>query len=402
MDSDQKKTLHIDWYLLTGTLLMGIFGLVMIYSASYVQGYERYGNMTHFFDRQLQFLLLSIVLLLFFMFFPYRRFSKIMKLIVFGSFVLLILVLIPGVGVEVNHATRWIDIPGIGRLQPSEFVKLAAIIYLAHVYSRKQSYINQFWKGVAPPLLIVGGFFFLILQQPDLGTAVSIIGVAVIIAFTSGARLLHLGGLAGAVGLIIVYYAQSEDYRMNRITGFMTPFELEQTQGFQVVQSYIAIAHGGLTGTGLGQSVQKLFYLPEAHTDFILAIVSEELGILGIGFVLSMMLMIISRGIYVGIKSRDTFGSLLAFGISFQLAIQVVFNAGAVNGLLPITGIPFPFLSYGGSSLMVTFVMMGILINVSRRMQRERFEGFQDRKDEGVPQTVSHGHPESETVHNSN
>ncbi|WP_084007205.1 putative lipid II flippase FtsW [Salisediminibacterium beveridgei] len=373
MKSTEKKPFFMDWYLLVGTLLMGIFGLVMIYSASYVRGYDMYGNLTHFFDRQLQWLLISVILLSFFMFFPYRRFAGMMKLLVLGSMFLLILVLIPGVGVEVNHATRWIDVPGLGRIQPSEFVKLASILYLAHVYSRKQSYINQFWKGIFPPLVIIGGFFFLILQQPDLGTAVSIIGVAVIIAFTSGARIMHLTGLAAVVIVVVTYYARSEEYRMSRITGFMRPFELEQTQGFQVVQSYIAIAHGGLTGTGLGQSVQKLFYLPEAHTDFILAIVSEELGVLGIGFALLVMLIIISRGIMIGIRCRDSFGSLLAYGISFQLAIQVVFNAGAVSGLLPITGIPFPFLSYGGSSLMVTFVMMGILINISRKMQQDHY-----------------------------
>lgn len=373
MNSEEKKPFFMDWYLLIGTLLMGLFGLVMIYSASYVRGYDTYGNLTHFFDRQLQWLILSIILLAFFSFFPYRRFASMMKLLVIGSFLLLFLVLIPGVGVEVNQATRWIDIPGLGRIQPSEFVKLASILYLAHVYSRKQSYINQFWKGIFPPLVIIGGFFFLILQQPDLGTAVSIIGVAVIIAFTSGAKITHLAGLASVVIVVVTYYARSEEYRMSRITGFMRPFELEQTQGFQVIQSYIAIAHGGLTGTGLGQSVQKLFYLPEAHTDFILAIVSEELGIMGIGFALLMMLIIISRGIMIGILCKDSFGSLLAYGISFQLAIQVVFNAGAVNGLLPITGIPFPFLSYGGSSLLVTFVMMGILINVSRKMQRDQY-----------------------------
>ncbi|SES14119.1 putative lipid II flippase FtsW [Salisediminibacterium halotolerans] len=373
MEGSEKRKLYIDRYLLTAIAVLSIFGLIMIYSASYVRGYEQFGNMTHFFDRQLMWLFLSTLMLIFFMFFPYRHYSKMIKFILIGSFAMLVLVLMPGIGYEVNHATRWVTVGGF-QIQPSEFVKISMIIYIAYVYSRKQAYIDKFVSGLLPPLIIVVLMFALILMQPDLGTATSIVLVAGMLAFCSGARFFHIFSLGGLAGYAIYHYATSAPYRMNRITGHMNPFEMEADHGFQLVQSYIAIAHGGMSGAGIGQSVQKLFYLPEAHTDFILAIVSEELGVIGIGFVFLLISVIIFRGILVGMRCRDAFGSLLAYGIVFQLAIQIVFNAGAVNGLLPITGIPFPFLSYGGSSIMVTFISMGILINISRRTEKDRQE----------------------------
>lgn len=373
LENESSRKLYIDWYIIVSIMVLSLFGLVMVYSASFVQGYQHFENYTHFFDRQLQWLVISTVLFIIFMFFPYRHFRKLSPWIVLGSLILLILVMVPGVGTMVNGAQRWITIAGF-RLQPSEFVKIGSIIYLAYVYSRKQAYINKFFTGVMPPLMIVIVFFGLIMMQPDLGTATSIVLVAGLLAFCSGARMLHLISLGGLAVWALYHYAQSEQYRLNRLIGHRNPFELEQTSGFQLVQSYIAIAHGGLSGAGLGQSVQKLFYLPEAHTDFILAIVSEELGVIGISFVFLFMFLIIGRGVLIGARCKDTFGSLLAFGLVFQLAIQMIFNAGAVNGLLPITGIPFPFLSYGGSSLMVTFISMGILANISRKTERERQE----------------------------
>ncbi|UJW58694.1 putative lipid II flippase FtsW [Bacillus sp. A116_S68] len=381
MEEEKRKKLYIDWYLIVSIVLLALFGLVMVYSASYVQGYQVYDNMTYFFDRQLQWLVISAVMFTFFMFFPYRHFRKLVPWIVFGSFALLLLILVPGVGYEVNGSMRWINVGPI-RIQPSEFVKVGSIIYLAYVYSRKQAYINKFFTGVMPPLIIVLGFFILIMFQPDLGTATSIVLVAGLLAFCSGARMLHIISLSSLAAWALYHYAQSAPYRLNRLLGYRNPFELEQTEGFQLVQSYIAIAHGGLSGAGLGQSVQKLFYLPEAHTDFILAIVSEELGLIGIAVVFLLMLAIIGRGVIIGTRCKDAFGSLLAFGIVFQLSIQMIFNAGAVNGLLPITGIPFPFISYGGSSLLVNFIAMGILANISRRTEKERQEGLE--KNEAV------------------
>lgn len=370
MEDNQNK-LYIDWFLIIAIVLLTSFGLIMVYSASFVQGYQTYDDATFFFNRHLMWLGIGSLGFTFFMFFPYRHFKKLVPFILLICFTALAVLLIPGVGHTVNGATRWIALGGL-TVQPSEFVKLGMIIYVAYIYSKKQAYIHDFKNGLFPPLVIVGLIFLLIMTQPDLGTGTSVVLVAGFIAYFSGARYWHLLGLGAFAGAGLYYYASTEEYRMNRITGFWNAFELEQTEGFQLVQSYIAIAHGGLSGAGFGQSVQKLFYLPEAHTDFILAIVSEELGIFGILFVIGCMAFLIGRGFLIGARCQDTFGSLLAFGIVTQLSIQVIFNGGAVSGFLPITGIPFPFLSYGGSSLLVTLASIGILANISRKTEHDR------------------------------
>lgn len=364
MEGSLKK--ENDWILIAAIILLASFGLIMIYSASYVIGFDRFGNHLHFFKQQLKFIVLGTFFFVICLFFPYRKYQSLVKLFVLASFVLLFLVLTP-LGIEVKGAQRWLPVPFFGfNLQPSEFVKLFTIIYLAHVYSRKQQFINQFGKGVLPPLIIVIGVFILIMGQPDLGTGGLILAVAVIMVFCSGARMFHLLTMGVVSGSVLYFYARSEVYRMNRITGFMDPFADPSGTGYQLIQSYIAMAHGGITGAGFGQSVQKLFYLPEAHTDFILAVVAEELGLFGVLFVFLCLGTIVVRGIVIGTRAASPFGSLLAFGISFQIALQVCFNVGAISGLLPITGIPLPFMSYGGSSLLVTAISLGILANIAR------------------------------------
>ncbi len=352
-----------DWVLITTVVLLAAFGLVMVYSSSYVIGYDRFGDPHHFFKKQLQWIFISTVLFVVFLKIPYRFYQKIVFPIVLASIILLVLVSFTPLGIGTNGATRWLKVGPI-TIQPSEFVKLWMIIYLAHVYSRKQMYINQFVKGVMPPLLIISGIFLLIMRQPDLGTAGLIIAVAVLIVFCSGAKFIHLFLLGSFSSFIVWTYANSQSYRMDRLTGFMDPFANETGTGYQLIQSYIAIAHGGITGAGFGQSVQKLFYLPEAHTDFILAIVAEELGLLGVLFVIVCLGIIFFRGMLIGVRCKNPFGSLLAFGISFQIALQVCLNIGAMSGVLPITGIPLPFMSYGGSSLMISAVSVAILANI--------------------------------------
>ncbi|MGO4890061.1 putative lipid II flippase FtsW [Anaerobacillus sp. MEB173] len=358
-------TKNNDWILIISTLLLCAFGLIMVYSSSYVLAYDKFDNYRYFFDRQLQWLVLSLLMFFFLMFFPYRVYKKLSPLIILLSIFALILVLIPGIGIERNFSQRWI---GIGPLtiQPSELVKLGMIIYLAQVYSQKQAYIGDFTRGVMPPLIIVGFVFSLIILQPDLGTATSILLVAGLMVFCSGARMIHLIGLGLVGGSVFTILAISAPYRLERLTSFSDPFDDVYGSGHQLINSYIAIAHGGLSGTGFGQSVQKLLYLPEPHTDFILAVISEELGIFGVLFVFGCLSIIFFRGIVIGTRCKDAFGSLLAFGIVFQLAIQVVFNVGAVSGLLPITGITLPLVSYGGSSLLITMMSIAILANISK------------------------------------
>lgn len=358
-----------DWLLIITTILLAVFGLVMVYSSSYAFALYDRGDQLFFFKRQSMWLGLSLIAFFVLMHFPFRAFKKLSPLIILVSIILLILVKTP-LGIEENNAQRWLGIAGF-TIQPSEFVKVGMIIYLAQVYSQKQKYINNFLSGVLPPLIIVGLVLGLIMMQPDMGTATSILLVTGLIVFFSGARIIHLGML-GAVGAsLFAYYATSESYRLNRITAFLDPFADPSDKGHQLIQSYIAIANGGLSGTGLGQSVQKLMYLPERHTDMIMAIVSEELGILGVLFIMVCYTVILFKGVLIGVRCKDTFGSLLAFGIVFQIGFQVVFNLGAVTGLLPITGIPLPFISSGGSSLLVSMISIAILANIARYNRKQ-------------------------------
>lgn len=356
-----------DWLLIITTFLLAAFGLIMVFSSSYVLALYEQGDYYYFIKRQLMWFGLASVAFALIMHFPYAAYRKLSPFIVGISILLLALVLF--VGTEVKGAQRWLQV-GPLRMQPSEFVKIGIIIYLAQVYSSKQAYINQFVKGLLPPLIVVCVILGLIMGQPDLGTATSILLVTGLIVFFSGAKFTHLIGL-GAIGAsLFTVLAVFEPYRFQRLVGFRDPFANPVDSGYQLIQSYVAISHGGLTGTGLGQSVQKLLYLPEPHTDFILAIISEELGLFGVAFIFVCYFIILVKGVLIGAQCKSPFGSLLAYGIVFQIAIQVVFNVGAVAGMLPITGIPLPFISNGGSSLLVSLVSIAILANISKHNQK--------------------------------
>lgn len=370
--AEQKK--HYDWVLIGVTFLLGIFGLLMVYSASFPLGVDIADNPTHFFTRQVMWFAIGAVVFFIALHFPYMHYQKLTPFIVGICMLLLLAVIL--VGSEVNGARRWLSF-GPFRLQPSEFVKLAVIIYLANVYSKKQHYITHFVRGVLPPLVVVVFMFGLIMLQPDLGTGIMVLLIGGTIVFLSGAKWVHLGTLALLGGGVATFLAMQEPYRVQRLVAFRDPFAWEvEGSGHQLIQSYIAIASGGVTGNGLGQSVQKMHYLPEPHTDFIFAVIAEELGLLGLLFVVACFAVIALRGFAVGRSSRDTFGKLLAFGIVFFLLMQALFNLAAATGLMPITGITLPMVSYGGSSLLVCMLGLGILANISRttkkRMEKEK------------------------------
>ncbi|MFV8827645.1 putative lipid II flippase FtsW [Alkalihalobacterium sp. APHAB7] len=358
-----------DWLLIVVTALLSIFGLIMVFSSSYVWALYQTGDFYFFIKRQSMWFFMGIFVFFIVMHIPFQLYRKLSAVIILGSIVILTAVLF--FGHEVYGAQRWIRI-GPLNIQPSEFVKLGMIMYLASVYSKKQAYIDQFIKGVMPPLIVVTIVLALIVRQPDLGTATSILLVTILIVFFSGAKIKHLIllGMSGVAVFVIAVLAAP--YRMKRITSYLDPFADAAGDGYQILQSYIAIAHGGLSGAGLGQSVQKLMYLPEPQTDFILAIISEELGLLGVAFVFACYTIIFFKGVMAGIRCKNPFGSLLAFGIVFQIGIQIVFNVGAVSGLLPITGIPLPFISNGGSSLLVSMISVAVLANISRQNRQQR------------------------------
>ncbi|PLR79208.1 cell division protein FtsW [Bacillus sp. V3-13] len=364
-----------DYSLVIAMVLLSLFGLVMVYSASMVTAYDYPSD--HFFQRQKLHLIGASVVFLFFALFPYKamKSNKILGPMVLLS--LLCLVALFVFGHTAGNAQSWFQI-GPASLQPSEFVKVSVIIYLAAVYAKKQSYINEFNKGVVPPLFYLFLVSVLIAIQPDYGTAAIIILIASMIIISSGMSLKNLLKLAG-IGLMVIlpiFIALQDkiftENRLGRFKAFMDPFAVEQTSGYQITNAYIAIGSGGIDGLGLGKGIQKLGYLPEPHTDFIIAVIAEELGIWGVAFVILLLSYIVLRGIYTGLKCTDPFGSLLAIGISSMIGIQSFINLAGASGLIPLTGVTLPFVSYGGSSLLQLYISMGILVNVSMFVNYEQ------------------------------
>ncbi|WP_197025072.1 stage V sporulation protein E [Paucisalibacillus sp. EB02] len=354
-----------DYILLTVILLLLLIGMVMVYSSSYIWAEYKYADSLYFVKRQLLFAGVGVAGMFFFMYIPYSNWAKYAKAILLVCFGLLLIVLIPGVGLTRGGAQSWIGI-GAFSIQPSEFMKLGLIIFLAVFLSANQKYITSFRKGFFPALLLVFTAFGLIMLQPDLGTGMVLILTCMIMIFVSGARISHFIGLAllGLVGFALLII--SAPYRISRITAFLNPWEDPLGDGFQIIQSLYAIGPGGLMGVGLGNSLQKYFYLPEPQTDFIFAILGEELGFIGGTLLLLLFILLFWRGIRVALEAPDSFGRFLALGIVSMLTVQVMINISVVIGLIPVTGITLPFLSYGGSSLTLTLCSVGILLNISR------------------------------------
>ena len=355
----------VDWVLLMGIIIISLFGLLMVYSASYVWAEYKFADPYKFVKTQGLFLIVGYVLVYFILKIPYTKYLKYSNLIFGVCFVLLILVLIPGIGTVRNGSRSWFGIGGFG-VQPSEFSKLGLIIFTSKYLAYNEKVLKDIKKGVFPILLVVMLVFGLIMLQPDFGTGIIIVISIIVLLFVSGVKMgffVKLGflGLLGIVGLIIM-----APYRMKRIVSFLNPWSDPLGSGFQIIQSLYAIGPGGLLGLGFGNSIQKHFYLPEPQTDFIFAIISEEFGFLGVLIVSSLFLLIIYRGFRISIHCENKFGKYLAFGITFQLAFQALLNLMVVVGLIPVTGVTLPFLSYGGSSLLITMLSIGILLSISK------------------------------------
>ncbi|WP_339227572.1 putative lipid II flippase FtsW [Oceanobacillus sp. FSL K6-2867] len=373
-----KRLKDYDFTLMITPILLAGFGIVMIYSASMVTAVVEGNESTHYLIRQSVWFVVGMLGFILCSIFPYKYYQKLMKFIILFIVILLVAVLI--FGNSVNNAKSWFQI-GPASMQPAEFAKLGLIMYLASVYSKKQAYINQFNTGVLPPLILTGIVLGLIVLQPDIGTASIIFLIACTVIFSSGIRLKHLSILI-AIGVVLALLAGPflvTDERLSRFTGAYEPFATPDSDGYQLIQSYVAIGVGGITGEGLGQSVQKLGYLVEAHTDFIMAIVAEELGFIGVLIVIGMLAIIVLRGIFIARKCNDSFGALLALGISSMVGIQTFINLGSISGLLPITGVPLPFVSYGGSSLLIMLISMGILNNIASEVKTQENDGIKEK-----------------------
>jgi len=364
-----KKKSNIDiWLLFVLILLLGI-GTVMIYSTSAIYAEQKYGDSLFILKRHITWIIVGLAGMFFAWRTDYhilRKFSTLFLLIGIG---LLCLVYVPGIGHMAGGARRWIRIwHGVG-FQPSEPAKLALIIYLSDIFVRKQRWIKDFWRGLVPILAVMGIIEGLIFKQPDLGSVIAIGAVVFIMFFVAGARLryLFLLGLS-ALPFLYVFIARVP-YRRLRIMSFLNPWNTSQGAGFQMVQSFIALGSGGLFGVGLGQSRQKLFYLPAAHTDFIFSIIGEELGLLGTIFVVGLFIGLIWCGAKIALNSIDLFGHFLAVGIVSSIALQAVINIGVVTGSLPTKGLPLPFISFGGSYMVMCLTAVGILLNIHKLSQ---------------------------------
>ncbi|WP_160034217.1 stage V sporulation protein E [Paenibacillus sp. An7] len=354
-----------DFWLIICIVSLLAIGLVMVYSAGSVLAFRQYGDSFYFVKRQLLFAGLGLAAMFFTANVDYRIWRNYAKYILIFCFILLIIVLIPGVGVVRGGARSWLGISSFG-IQPSEFMKLGMILFLAKWLSKNPDEIKNFTSGLLPPLALMGSAFALIMLQPDLGTGTVMMGASMLIIFTAGARMKHLlllglGGLVGFAGLIA-----AAPYRLQRITAFLDPWSDPLGSGYQILQSLYAIGPGGLGGLGLGMSRQKYSYVPEPQTDFIFSILAEELGFIGGLIVLMLFLMLVWRGMRVAMTIPDAFGSLLGVGIVGMVAVQVIINIGVVIGLMPVTGITLPLISYGGSSLTLMLTALGILLNLSR------------------------------------
>ena len=364
MEDNQKEYAGYDYALLIPTLLLLCFGLIMAYSASSFLAAHRYGDSYYFLKRQATFCVMGLFCMILAKNIPTRLYQSYIYPILIVSFGLLVLVLIPGLGVKVGGASRWVRLPGFS-FQPSELAKLSLAFYLAYSMAKKGPDMAIFSKGFLPHLIVTGLFMGLILVQPDLGSCIIIGTWLVIILFVGGVKIWHLAGLALCSLPVIFWLIWRADYRLKRWWAFLNPWEDPQGLGFQIIHSFLAFGSGGFWGLGLGNSKQKLFYLPEPHTDFIFSITAEELGWVGVAVMIILFTMIILRGILISFNARDLHSSYLAMGISTFLGLQVLINLGVVMGLLPTKGLTLPLMSYGGSSLVVTLFSIGILLHIS-------------------------------------
>ena len=343
-----KKKLDISLFI--AIIILALFGLMMIYSASSIWAEYKFNDSFYYFKRQLIFIVIGIFIMYTVSKIDYKVYYEKSNKILLICFILLILVLIPGIGSVRNGSRSWFGIGSLG-IQPSEAAKLALIIFTSKYLSKNNTFVKSYKDGVFPILGVVFLFFGLIMLQPDLGTGMILVVSIISLLFIAGVNMKFFigGGILGVIGVIVLIIIAP--YRMDRITSFIDPWKDPLGTGFQIIQSLYAIGPGGLLGTGYLNSIQKQFYLPEPQTDFIFSIIAEEFGILGAIFVTSMFLFIIYKGLKVALKCNDLFGKYLAFGMIFQLSFQTMMNLMVVIGMIPVTGVTLPFLSYGGSSL---------------------------------------------------
>ena len=359
------RKLSPDVWLFGVVLALVLLGVVMVYSASAIIAADRFGDPFFFLKKQLFWALLGGGLLWAALRLDYRRLERLVVPLLIVSIALLVLVLLPPFGQAINGTRRWFRIGPLS-FQPVELAKFALVLYLASFLTRRAEAMRSFWQGLFPILLVAGTMALLTFVQPDLGNSLALVVLTLVLAYLAGAPVKHMAWVAGAALPLVTLAVALKPYRWRRMVAFVNPWDDPQGSGFQIIQSFLALGSGGLTGRGLGGSKQKLFYLPEPYTDFIFAIVGEELGLVGAVCVLALFAVLIWRGLRVGLRAPDPFGSYLALGLTVMLATQTLVNLGVVMGALPTKGLPLPFVSFGGSALLMTMFSAGVLLNISQ------------------------------------
>lgn len=361
-----RQPLNYDIQLLFPVLFLVGIGIVMVYSASSALALKKFGSGYHFLKKQAIFALLGIVVLVTCRHFPYRLYRSLTYPFLAFAVILLVAIKFSGFGYSAGGSARWLRFGGFS-FQPSEFVRFALVIYLAYSMDKKKDKLQDFYVGFMPHILVLGILTALILIQPDFGSVLILGAVTWIMLFVGGVRLLHLFSSLMVILPILGYFMISAEYRIKRLMSFLNPWKYPTDAGYQVVHSLMAFGTGGLWGTGIGKGYQKLFYLPEPHTDFIFSVIGEELGLLGVLVILGLYVLIFWRGIWIARNTEDTFGAFMAVGLTAAIGLQVCVNMGVALGLLPTKGLTLPFLSYGGSSLLMNMAAIGILMNIEAR-----------------------------------
>jgi cell division protein FtsW len=346
--------------------VLNVIGAVMVLSASSVSSLTDYGSPWFFFLRQLLWTAVGLAAFVFAIRFDYHNWQRLVRPLLIVSVILLVAVLLPGVGIYVSGARRWMGY-GMFRIQPSEIAKLALLVYTADIVSRRGKELFDWRRVLRPVVLMLGLFAALVMKEPDLGTTLVMAFLVIAVLVAGGVRAKHLFVVGGAGVALVTALAWLEPYRRERMLTFLHPFADSSNSGYQIAQSLIALGSGGLTGVGLGASRAKWNFLPNAHTDFIFAIIGEELGLIGAFAVMALFIVFGILGTRAALQAPDRFGTLLAAGTTMWVVAQAVINIGAVVGVLPVTGIPLPFVSFGGSALVTTMLASGILVNVASR-----------------------------------
>lgn len=354
-----------DSWLLAAVLALVGFGLVMLYSASAVMSAEKFGDPLFLVVSQAQKVGIGIVGLFVTLRIDYRWYKRLVYPILGATIVMLILVLIPGIGTIQNGAQRWFSIGGAS-FQPGEVAKVVAIIFLAYSLNKKIGSMKKFSVAFVPHLVVIGILVGLLMMQPDFGTSVILMLMMGLLLFVSGARFIYLSGFAVTGGVLAYFAITSREYRMERMMAYLNPFEYRSGIGYQISESLISIGSGGLTGRGLGNGTGNLGYVPELWSDFIATIIAEELGLVGMVVLVGLFVFIVWRGSLIAFRARDDFGRYLAFGLSALIGIQATANLCVVTGLLPNKGLTLPFVSFGGSSMILALCSIGMLLNISK------------------------------------